>query len=63
MTHSDPVSGGIVTTPPGIDHRHVLLKNNTWELRERAHADQIREFGGCMLLGTGQMVPHANERR
>lgn len=53
----DPVSGGMVNVPQGIDERHVLLRNGNWELRVRAHVDWIREFGGCMLLGSGQMVP------
>lgn len=56
MTERDPVSGGIVETPAGVDERHVLLTDNTWAPRP-APRFLIREFGGCMLLGSGQMVP------
>ena len=53
----DPVSGGLVRVPPGVDQRHVLLKDHSWGDLDSAPKAMIREFGGCMLLGNGQMVP------
>lgn len=57
MVRNDPVSGGFVAVPAGIDERHVLLRNGSWELLVGANKNQIREFGGCMMLGSGQLVP------
>lgn len=58
MTDSNPVAGGLVSVPAwAASGRYVLQKNGIWSLVSETHRNIIREFGGCMLLGTGQMVP------
>ncbi len=57
---SDPVAGGLVRVPSwAASERYVLQKSGIWSLLSETHANIIRDFGGCMLLGTGQMVPHS----
>ena len=62
--NNDPVSGGIVAVPGwAANERYCLQTNGIWSLRSETHPDVIREFGGCMLLGTGEMVVHPKERK
>ena len=54
----DPISGGLVRVLSGVNHRHVLMADGTWRLRSTLKAgDEIRRYGGGMLLGNGQIVP------
>jgi len=52
-----PSPSYIVRAAAGIDERHVLLIDNSWSLIEDATRETIREFGGFMVLGNGQLVP------
>ena len=54
---ANPVAGGFVRVPPGIDERHVLQWNGGWSVLADTSPSLIREFGGCMMLGSGQLVP------
>ena len=57
-----PIHGGIMEVPRwAANERYCLNLNNRWVLRSETMPDLIKEFGGCMLIGTGQMVPHPKE--
>lgn len=64
ISNDSPIAGGMVKVPGwASNERYCLSAINRWVLRSETMPDSIRNFGGCMLLGTGQMVPHPNETK
>jgi hypothetical protein len=56
------INGGLVDVPSGVDHRYVAIDNDEygfkWKLiSELDVGDDIMDYGGCALLGSGQVVP------
>ena len=55
---ADKFSGGHVEAPgTSCDAAFVMTKEGAWRLRWLVKPEDVQEWGGCALLGTGQMVP------